>query len=187
VASTWSFTLECSQKFNYDWAVGRFLTCISKNMNVTKPGEVMEPKPGSYDKVTGLFISFQAVYFIPRLTRAFARRLEALVINNCHLQSVEREDLAQFPKLLQLMLGSNDFKTLANDVFSGTTKLGVIGFHMVPFESIGRDTLTPLKDLKRAWFSLAGCIDFPEADTPRDMKMLIFEIRRNCSEQKVNN
>jgi hypothetical protein len=142
--------------------IGSPLTCRVEGLKVTKKGEVMTGSADSnIDLVQGMLLHQLTVNFLPKFSQALKQNLQYLQIIECDLKSIEKDDLAQFPTLLYLVVDRNpQLESLKSDLFKATPDLKHICFSNDNLKTIGANILEPLKDLQVALFAYNPCISF---------------------------
>jgi hypothetical protein len=142
-------------------------------------------KPSSIDNETyvrGVEIRDQTVNFMPKFTCLLAQRLKALRIWSCHLKVISKDDLQQFPRLLQLFLQFDDIEWLEGDLFNYNPLLeivGILGNNNLLF--IEANLLDSLKKIRHAYFA-PGCVGV-NAESAADLKELMKKLKTSCKDE----
>lgn len=182
-----AFDLECSS-LEADFVLeraGNVLACHTKDLKVTEKDETMNPSTiDDNEQVKGLVIKNQIVNFIPKFTDSLAKRLEALLVDSCHLKVVSKEDLQQFPQLKRLTLNNNDVERLGGELFDYNPQLELFWFdkddHKLNF--IGANLLDSLTKLKEVMFNGTGCINF-YSNNLRTLQQLKKKLETSCKDE----
>lgn len=131
------------------------------------------------DHIEGLEISSQTVYFMPRLEKSLALRLQGLDIKNSHLKSIEKEDLRQFPNIKVLYIVGNDLEWLDGDLFEFTPKLKLLNFNWNKISMVGAGILEPLKYLQHFWMIQNECTN-NSGNTEEGLLAIVVELEKSC-------
>lgn len=155
-------------------------------MNILQQDEVINSADLNinFDKVKGLDIRDQSVHYMPKFSELLAQSLEVLYISHCHLKSINRDDLKQFPNLRMLYLANNDLVSLDSNLFEFTTKLEVISFSWNKLTFIGVNILGPTKNLSKIWFIESGCVNY-YAEMPVMTETVEAELQAKCGAKEI--
>jgi hypothetical protein len=178
-----AFDLECSKLEKPIWAPD-VLSCNVGNIKVTDRGAVMNA--GLYDdndKIKGLIIRVQTVHYVPKITVKMAKRLQLLLIEECGLKEIRKEDLKQFPELKILQLDGNDLEWLEGELFVFNPELVVVSFNgNKKLKYIGANLLDSLPKLGDAYFESTGCIYY-DAEGREQVEELKTELKTECKDE----
>lgn len=162
-------------------------TCTVKNEHITNATnrnitQVQGPHSGTNknDDVTQLYIIKKQMEYFPHGFTHFFKNIVALHAGLNKLKYLERNDLKEFSKLRYLYLYSNLLETLQSDVFLSNTALEYVSFYNNRLTHIGSKLLSPLINLKKAYFDKNICID-KQAASEQGISELKLEIAQQCS------
>ena len=103
--------------------------CRTSNLQITSRGQTVTSVNGqdlntfNGSNFKTIEIGQQTVHFLPNGLGNFFPNLEEMRIDKSSLKEVNKDDLAQLPKLKQLWLFNNDFQSLPSDLFEGNSEL----------------------------------------------------------------
>lgn len=133
--------------------------CNVKSAAITQPLTEIKSVNGDHHsnktKEDVKFLKFEktVVNFFPRGINLIFPNLNKLVIFNCGLKKISRQDLIGFEKLEHLSLSKNKLTALPNDLFVDMTNLKWIDFNLNKIEFMTSKLLEPImKNLIRADF-----------------------------------
>lgn len=100
-------------------------------------------------------IASQTVNYFPENLGEIFPEIEEIWIQSSKLKELNRKDLAPFSKLTRFYLNGNLIRVLHADLFKDNPRIQKIDFSSNPLKVIGKNILSPLKNLKYGHFS--GC------------------------------
>lgn len=175
----------------------KFFTCINSGKYVCKvaasmiePGTRIESFNGNHEEgksnndVQYLIFGHTTVHYILRGIEEIFPRLVRLIIYNCGLKSIKRQDLHGLEQLELLQLTRNALKSLPVDLFVGLTKLHEIDFARNQVQFMSSKLLEPIEDngLENVDLRSNAKIDyFYHKNLLGSLKDLMEEIDRKCS------
>lgn len=131
------------------------------------------------DKISAVRIFDQICHFFPRQLLKFFKNLEAVAIQDSKLKDLTRDDLKELKNLKSLSLYGNELKTLEIGIFDANLKLEFLSLYNNKLTSMGSEILTPLKNLKKAFFHLNPCVNL-DALSDDEMEVLKLKLTHNC-------
>ena len=134
------------------------------------------------------FISIkeQTLFFIPQALGNFFQEAEGFEVAYSGLKKIQKKDIAQFPKLIELWLYGTKLRSLPSDLFEGNPELKSLHLYRNRIKTIGQNILAPLKNLLMINLESNSCIDY-SASGLSEIKSIIDEIHSNCSDQSCDN
>jgi hypothetical protein len=111
---------------------------------------------------------------MPMNVDAFFPNLETFICEYCGMESIEAENMKEFPHLKCLVLSYNLLDYLPGDLFQSSAQLEYFAVDNNPIKTIGKELFTPLTNLKSFEFKATEC--FPsilEADLEDKKKDVI--------------
>lgn len=132
-----------------------------------------------------IVIEYQTVYFLPQGLGNFFPNIIAISVDHSQLKEINKDDLAQFPKLQQFNVSESDLKSLSGDLFEGNLHLSSISFMKNQLNHIGRGILKPLKHLTQARFANNTCIS-QNAEKFTEIPSLVAAFQANCRNDTVD-
>lgn len=163
-------------------------TCTVKNEQITNAtsrniSQVQGPHSGknTNEDITQLYIIKKQMEYFPHGFSNFFKNIVAIHAGLNRLKYLERNDLKEFLNLRYLYLYSNVLETLQSDVFLSNTALEYVSFYNNRLTHIGSKLLSPLKQLKKAYFDKNICID-KQAASEQGISELKLEIAQQCSD-----
>jgi hypothetical protein len=108
--------------------------CLIKDPWITEPKTVISSVTGRHHKkrnnksVKGVIFNKPVVHYLPRGLNLTYKDIKTLVISECGLKSICREDLDGLEQLEILCLKQNELQSLPTNLFFGMTKLKKISF-----------------------------------------------------------
>lgn len=132
------------------------------------------------DDITQIHIIKRHMEYFPHGFSKFFKNIVAIHAGLNRLKYLVRNDLKEFSKLRYLYLYSNMLETLQSDVFLSNTALEYVSFYNNRLMHIGSKILSPLKQLRKAYFDKNICID-KQAASEQGISELKLEIAQQCS------
>lgn len=167
-----------------DWKVVKGLTIKCYNLHFpSRKSSTLK----ALDEITGinlLTIEDQEVNYIPMEVAKIFGQIQGLRIDNSQLKEVNKHDLCQFPKLIELILSNNEIKFLPGDSFEDNTDLKLINFDYNHISSVGFDILAPLVNLKFASFLSNKCINGSYAEKI-EITSLVSHLNEHCTKNII--
>lgn len=143
--------LKCTFGF-FTWPfVGIKYSCKATHARITEPTEVeafigKQIKGKTNDDVEILFIGFQMVEHFPKGLLKIFPNLTVLMITECGLKQIKKEDLVGFGKLEVLHLWGNKITVLEEDLLMNTPKLRYVSFRSNLIEKVPSKFLEPVSE-----------------------------------------
>lgn len=162
----------------------RVYTCSVKDLRVTTPYEVVTSVTGIHDHgvrnidVEKLNIENEVCFYLPSGFENFFPNLKGLRISTSSLMALRQSTLMPFPKLLNCDIHKNLLTTLDADLFEKNSKLEYLYFGRNYIKQVGRDVLSPLKNIKKANFEVNDCINF--IAMPEEISTLQNQLNVKC-------
>jgi Leucine-rich repeat (LRR) protein len=125
-------------------------SCVVKEASITEPDTnikefIGEHRPGKSNEGVDA-IDFQAttLHYFPRGLNKIFPSLKTLIINNCGLKSITRDDLHGLEKLEVLDLRLNQLQWLPSNLLDGMKNLKRVIFHSNKLECVSSKILSPI-------------------------------------------
>lgn len=139
----------------------------------------------SNSQVQSFTITTQIVYFMPAGLEAFFTNLEVLVIENCGLKALRREDLKNFGDLKVINFDSNDLEELESDLFAFNVKLEAISLEDNLILKIDAQIFDNLNSLRFLRLKMNKCVDESVENDRGGVRELIEEVKNQCEAPEI--
>jgi len=184
LSGTNAIKLECDyETFNFN-----SFSCIAKNLQVTKPNEIIDGVVTSHAKgsiiVSMLTIQGQTFNYFPMGIEKIFKKLTGIMIGFSKLKRITQADLKPFTELRILLIYHNEIDILEKDLFKFNTKLTLMNFLANELQHIDSNVLEPLTQLTSVWFQLNTCISMA-ATTPKKIQELRNKFAQSCQNPDV--
>lgn len=137
-----------------------------------------------HEEVTAVTFKYCIIPRFPRDLELHFKNMHYLIIENCRVQAIEKDDLKGLENLTRLSLYDNELESLPSDLFHHTKELRFISFAKNKLKSIGSELLDNFTVLHEANFSANPGIDlFKKNDQKIDEFLKIF--KEKCKEMEV--
>lgn len=167
-----------------DWKIVKGLTIKCYNLHFSsRKSSTLRAIDGITD-INLLTFENQEVNYIPMEISKIFGQIQGLRIDNSQLKEVNKHDLCQFPKLIELILSNNEINFLPGDSFEDNTDLKLINFDYNHISSVGFDILVPLVNLKFASFLSNNCINGSYAGKI-EITSLVSHLNENCTKSII--
>lgn len=187
-ASSSSIDIDIKYEFSYTtWEnLGRVYTCSVVNLSVESDDKTITSATGNHlnelhnnNDVLKLNIQRQRCEYLPKGLEKLFPNLEGLRIASSGLKILRQSDVSVFLNLRNCDVFNNRLTTLDADLFARNPNLEYLYFGSNIIEQVGRNILSPLKNLKKANFDDNTCIRFV-AETSNDLPQLQRLLEKNC-------
>lgn len=131
------------------------------------------------EKINAIRIFEQICNFFPKGVEKFFKNIEAVAIQNSHLKDLTKSDLKDLKKLKSLSLFGNELEALEFGIFDENLKLEFLSVYENKILTVGSEILSPLKNLKKAFFHTNKCVNF-DAASESEMKILMEKLDKDC-------
>lgn len=183
-----SSSINIKYEFSYTtWEnLGRVYTCSVVNLNVESDDTTVTSTTGTQlselhnnNDVTKLNIQSQRCVYLPKGLEKLFPNLEGLRIASSGLKVLRQSDISVFQNLRNCDVFNNRLTTLDADLFARNSNLEYLYFGSNSIEQVGKNILSPLKNLKKANFDDNPCIRFV-AETSNEFPQLQRLLEKDC-------
>jgi hypothetical protein len=132
-----------------------------------------------------LEIDFQTTFYLPRGWENKFDNLEGIEVHDSKLKFISKDDISPFPNLKELKLWKNDLERLDSDLFETNPEIRFIDFTQNKLKIVGRNILSPLRNLLSAKFEYNFCISM-NSGFEQDIQKFKLELEEMCTETISN-
>lgn len=126
------FTYDQPEGCEFDF-FGKYI-CLVSSASISGKSTKVKAFKGKHvegrsdNDVDGIIFQNTQVNYIPRGLHSIFRRMTFLCVTHCGLKELKREDLRGLEKLKVLVIASNQFKSLPDNVFAKMSELEMVSF-----------------------------------------------------------